>query len=64
MCLVFLKLAIEALRHDGRPDHPVLLTLSKFRGVFRIQSTSTMEIFLRKSHQLLVVKYFCKKAPS
>ena len=35
MCLVFLKLAIEALRHDDRPDRPVLLTLSKFRARLR-----------------------------
>ena len=43
-----LKLATEALWHDGCPDRPFLLTLSKFRGVFRTQSNVYNEAFLRK----------------
>ena len=57
MCLVCLNLATEALRHDDRPDHPVLVTLSKFRGVFRTQSNIYDGAFFEK----IVIKYFAKK---
>ena len=40
-----LKLAIEALRHDGRPNRPFWITLSKFRGVFRTQSNNYDETY-------------------